>query len=181
MHSTQLPLSIALPFAIVLSIAGPRAIGAQQASSIPRALTLEQAREIARTVAPELTAAREALAAHEHASDRRPRCRIHCSCTAESKRPAAEPRTLRTLRRSSNASRSEDNAAPGARLLGGSARWLKPVSMSLAPTRLRSRQAYVLAVAANRRAAVVESAAGVFAKATQVSRARLAARGHLGI
>ena len=63
MHSTQLPLSIALPFAIVLSIAGPRAIGAQQASSIPRALTLEQAREIARTVAPELTAAREALAA----------------------------------------------------------------------------------------------------------------------
>lgn len=172
-----------VPFAgiLLLLVAGSPAamarLGAQQAhqASIPRALTLEQAREIARAVAPELLVAREALAvarARERQAGAVSNPALAYSREQTSGGGVTNAQNMGTLEQ-----RIELGGQRSARRTVAQAqRAAAETRVEVAGTRLDHEvaRAYARAVAAERRAAIVQSAAGVFAKATQVSRARLA-------
>jgi outer membrane protein, heavy metal efflux system len=165
-----------LLFIIATPCAAATRLGAQQPrpATIPRALTLERAREIARDVAPELTVTREAVVA----------------ATARERQAAAIPNPLLVYSREQTSGGGATNAQNIGTLeqrieIGGQRSARRAVAQAqraaaearvdVAGARLDYdvARAYALAMAAERRVTTIEGAAGVFAKATQVSRARL--------
>ena len=154
-----------------------RPLNAQEATpaSIPRALTLEQARDLARRVAPELAAAREAVTAakaRERQAGAMPNPVAAYSREQTSGDGITNAQNIASVeqrieiggqRPARRAAAAMQSAAAAARAEVASARLDDDVA-----------RAYAFAVVAERRLVTVERAAGVFAKATQVGRARLA-------
>jgi outer membrane protein, heavy metal efflux system len=161
---------------LAASYAAVAQLGAQQPrhEAIPRALTLDRAREIARAVAPELIAAREAVAvatARERQAGAIPNPVAAYSREQTSGGGVTNSQNIGTLeqRIEIGGQRSARRTVAEAQRAAAEAR----VEVAGARLDYDVAHAYALAMAAERRASAIESAAGVFAKATQVSRARL--------
>jgi outer membrane protein, heavy metal efflux system len=167
---TILLLLIAAPYAAIIPVEAQE----PRPEPIPRALTIERAREIARAAAPELAAARAAVAtatARERQAAAIPNPVLAYSREQTSGSGATNAQNIGTLeqRIEIGGQRSARRSVAQAQRAAAEAR----VDVASARLDYEVARAYALAMAAERRAATIESAAGVFTKATQVSRARL--------
>jgi cobalt-zinc-cadmium efflux system outer membrane protein len=167
-------------FSLLLAAANPliAAADAQQspAAALPAQLTLDRAREIARAAAPELTAAREAVAvaaARERQASAVPNPALSYSREQTSAGGVSNAQNIGTVeqRLEIGGQRSARRSAAQAQRAAAQAR------VDVAGNRIdyEVAHAYAIAMSTDRRVATVESAAQVFSKATQVSRARLTA------
>ena len=177
---TTLPLDPVIRITVLagLLLAGalPVPLHAQDPSSPgpTTALTLEQARELARRVSPELTAAREAVAAAV-ARERQAGAFLNPTLSYQREQTSGDGQT-----NSQNIASVDQPIELGG--IRGARIDVARLRREIADARVAAAElqvdfditrAYALAIAADRRAALSEQAASAFARASTVSRTRL--------